>query len=40
MTTCSKFLYQHDPGDGLRNEIEALNVSHGVTPVSPKRVWL
>ena len=27
-------------GDGLRNEIEALNVSHGVTPSAPKRVWL
>ena len=27
-------------GDGLRNEIEALNVSHGVTPDAPKRVWL
>ena len=27
-------------GDGLRNEIEALAVSHGVTPSAPKRVWL
>ena len=27
-------------GDGLRNEIKALDVSHGVTPSAPKRVWL
>ena len=27
-------------GDVLRDETEALDVSHGVTPSAPKRVWL
>ena len=27
-------------GDFLRDETEALDVSHGVTPSAPKRVWL
>lgn len=27
-------------GDVLRDETEALDVSHGVTPSAPKRVWI
>lgn len=27
-------------GDAKRTEVEALDTSHGVTPVQPKRVWL
>mgnify|MGYP003635233468 FL=1 len=27
-------------GDSMRDAVEALAVSHGVTPDSPKRVWL
>ena len=27
-------------GDFLRDETKALDVSHGVTPSAPKRVWL
>jgi hypothetical protein len=27
-------------GDEVREAVEALNVTHGVTPSTPRRIWL